>query len=99
MEERGEEKGAGEREKPNLPPGVVYIVPVRVFLVVVSVVVVAIVIPGGHWWITLLPVVIVVIVVVVVVVVVVAGGLFPFGDSNEGSRRGWLTRRGLCWTR
>ena len=95
MEERGEE----EEEKTNLPLGVVYVVPVRVFFIVVSIIVVAIVIPGGHWWITLLPVVIVVIVVVVVVVVVVAGGLFPFGNSNERSRRRWLTRRRLCWTR
>ena len=99
MEERGEETGAGEREKPNLPPGVVYIVPVRVFFIVIPVVVVAIVVPGGHRRVSLLPVVIVVIVVVVVVVVVVAGGLFPFWNSNERSRRRWLTRRRLCWTR
>ena len=99
VEVKGRSGGAGEREKPNLPPGIVYVVPVRVFFVVESVVVIAVVIPGGHWWITLLPVVIVVIVVVVVVVVVVAGGLFPFGDSNKGSRRRLLTRRRLCWTR
>ena len=42
VEEKGRSGGAGEGEKPNLPPGVVYIVPVRVLFVVVSVVVVAI---------------------------------------------------------
>ena len=99
VEERGEEKGAGEGEESNLPPGVVYIVPVQILLIVISVVVVAIVVPGGHRRVSLLPVVIVVIVVVVVVVVVVAGGLFPFWNSNERSRRRWLTRRRLCWTR
>ena len=89
VEEIGEEKGAGEEEKSNLPLGVVYVVPVRILLIIISSVVIAIVVPGGHWGISLLPV------VVVVVVVVVAGGMLPFWNSNEGSRRGWLTRRGL----
>ena len=38
--------GEEEEEKTNLPPGVVYVVPVRVFFIVVSVVVVAILVIG-----------------------------------------------------
>ena len=89
---KGEENRAGEGEKSNLPPGVVYVVPVRVFLIVIPVVVVAIVVPRGHRRVSLLPVVVIFLVIVVVIIVVVAGGILLFWDSNERSRRGWLTR-------
>ena len=103
MEGRGKRKKWGsersreqkEGEMKCLPPGVVYVALVRILLIIISAVVVAIVDAGGHRRIPLLPVVVIVIIVVVVVVVVIAGGILVFWNSNQGSRRGWLTGWGL----